>query len=102
MNAALEEYGTSVHHLLRHVRQCLRGQLGLKTVLAAPRSCCSTVQTWRLYHGAAPRVGPEPRGRFAGHYNAFEIVQLWNYEAPRGRVLVGDSFFGSHDAAAML
>ena len=37
-----------------------------------------------------------------GHYNAFEIVQLWNDEAPKGKVLVGDSFFGSHDAAAML
>ena len=35
MNAALEDYGTSVHHLARHVRQCLRGQPGSKTVLAA-------------------------------------------------------------------
>ena len=55
-----------------------------------------------LYRGAAPHVGPDPRGRFAGHYNAFEIVQLWNDEAAKGKVLVGDSFFGSHDAAAML
>ena len=35
MNAALEDYGTSVHHLTPHVRQCLRGQPGSKTVLAA-------------------------------------------------------------------
>ena len=35
MNLALEEYGTSVHHLGRHVHQCLRGQQGLKTALAA-------------------------------------------------------------------
>ena len=55
-----------------------------------------------LYRGAAPRVGPEPRGRFAGHYYAFEVVQPWNDEAPKGKVLVGDSFFGSHNAAAML
>ena len=29
--------------------------------------------TWPvyLYRGAAPRVGPESRSRFAGHYNAF-------------------------------
>ena len=55
-----------------------------------------------LYRGAAPRVGPESRSRFAGHYNAFEIVQLWNDVTPPGKVLVADSFFGSHDAAAML
>ena len=55
-----------------------------------------------LYRGAAPRVGPESRSRFAGHYNAFEIVQLWNDVTPPGKVLVTDSFFGSHDAAAML
>ena len=29
-------------------------------------------------------------------------MQLWNDEAPKGKVLVGDSFFGSPDAAAML
>ena len=55
-----------------------------------------------LYRGAAPRVGPESRSRFAGHYNAFEIVQLWNDVTPPGKVLVADSFFGSRDAAAML
>ena len=55
-----------------------------------------------LYRGAGPRVGPESRSRFAGHYNAFEIVQLWNDVTPPGKVLVADSFFGSHDAAAML
>ena len=31
-----------------------------------------------------------------------EIVQIWNDETPPGKVLVADSFFGSHDAAAML
>ena len=35
MNAVLEDYGTSVHHLARHGRLCLRGQPGSKTVLAA-------------------------------------------------------------------
>ena len=35
MNSPLEEYGTSVHHVARHVRQCLRAQPGLQTVLAA-------------------------------------------------------------------
>ena len=54
-----------------------------------------------LYRGAASHVVLESGGRFAGHYNAFEIVQLWNDETPRGKVLVADSFFGSHDAAAM-
>ena len=34
MNSALEECGTSVHHLARHVRQCLHGQLRSKTMLA--------------------------------------------------------------------
>ena len=42
-----------------------------------------------LYRGAAPRLGPGPRGRFAGHYNAFESVQLWNDEAPKGKCLWG-------------
>ena len=32
----------------------------------------------------------------------FEIVQLWNDVTPPGKVLVADSFFGSHDAAAIL
>ena len=56
--------------------------------------------TWHvyLYRGAAPRVGLEPRSRFSGHYIAFEIVQLWNDEAPLGKVLVADSYFGSCDA----
>ena len=35
MNATPEDYGTLVHHLARHVRQCLRGQPGSNTVLAA-------------------------------------------------------------------
>ena len=43
-----------------------------------------------------------PESRFASHYNAFEIVQLWNDETPPGKVLSADSFFGSHDAAAMI
>ena len=55
-----------------------------------------------LYRGAAPHVGPEFQSQFAGHYDAFEIVQLWNDVTPPGKVLVADSFFGSHDAAAML
>ena len=55
-----------------------------------------------LYRGAAPRVGPESRSPFAVHYNALEIVQLWNDVTPPGEVLVADSFFGFHDAAAML
>ena len=49
-----------------------------------------------FYRGAAPRVGPESGSRFAGHYNAFEIVHFWNDVTP------ADSFFGSHDEAAML
>ena len=55
-----------------------------------------------LYLGAAPRVGPESRSQFAGHYDAFEIAQLSNDVTPPGKVLVADSLFGSDDAAAML
>ena len=58
MNSALEEYGTSVHHLARHVRQCFRGQPGSKTVLA--------VALQLLFHcpDVVPRSSPSIRSDY--------------------------------------
>ena len=49
-----------------------------------------------LYRGAMPRDNPPPPSTYAGHYTPLEIVQLWNDVAPSNRVLVADTYFGSH------
>ena len=55
-----------------------------------------------LYRGAMPRDKPPPPTTYAGHYTPAEIVQLWHDVAPSNRVLVADTYFGSHGTARSL
>ena len=55
-----------------------------------------------LYRGAMPRDNPPPPTTYAGHYTPTEIVQLWHDVAPSNRVLVADTYFGSHGTARSL
>ena len=55
-----------------------------------------------LYRGAMPRDNPPPPTTYAGHYTPVEIVQLWHDVAPSNRVLVADTYFGSHGTARSL
>ena len=55
-----------------------------------------------LYRGAMPRDNPPPPTTYAGDYTPVEIVQLWHDVAPIDRVLVADTYFGSHGTARSL
>ena len=55
-----------------------------------------------LYGGAKPRDNPPAPTTYAGHYTLVEIVQLWHDLASPGRVLVVDTYFGSHGTARSL
>ena len=55
-----------------------------------------------LYHGAMPRDNPPPPATYAGHYTPVEIVQMWHDVAPKDRVLVADTYFGSYGTASSL
>ena len=55
-----------------------------------------------LYRGAMPRENLPPPTTYAGHYNPVEIVQPWHDVALSDRVLVADTYFGSHGTARSL
>ena len=55
-----------------------------------------------LYRGAMPPDNPPPPTTYAGHYTPVAIVQMWHDVAPSDRVLVADTYFGSHGTARSL